>query len=450
MNRLDEYNNLRNELEETPFELEYSLARAQARLEKRKFRNRLITIPTASLTALLVVFIIMVNTFTSFAVAMGKVPLLSELAKAVAFSPSLTAAIENEYVQPMNLEQTSGDVTARIEYVIVDSKQVNVFYTLSSDEYPQLFSVPEIKKTDGLNLEGFSITTPSGRDMNRKIQRFTIDFVVGEVPTDLTILLKVYRLSKESSEVVPVDSEHRIVQEEIAVADFTFDLSFDPAYTVAGELLPIDQTLDIDNQSITIKSIEIYPTHLNLMLVEDEANSAELNQLLLTIVDELGRTYSQVSSGISATRSVDGIAKFQRYESPYFSQSQNLKLKITGAIWLDKDKDRTKVNLANQIADNLPQGVTIDQITRTDDGWTLSFSAPTREPNSAHAIFGIEYFDEQGNSYNYWSTTTIFSIKEDVFSEQFWLTDYPKDIVYLVPEYTRTTILSQPIEVKVK
>ena len=70
--------------------------------------------------------------------ACGGVPLLRELAKAVSFSPSLSAAVENEYVQPIGLSQTKNGITATMEYVIVDQKQVNIFYTLKGEGYETL------------------------------------------------------------------------------------------------------------------------------------------------------------------------------------------------------------------------------------------------------------------------------------------------------------------------
>ncbi|MFR7893274.1 MAG: DUF4179 domain-containing protein [Dysosmobacter sp.] len=55
-----------------------------------------------------------------FARACGRIPLLADLAKAVSWSPSLSAAVENDYVQPLRLSQSKNGITARVEYLIVD------------------------------------------------------------------------------------------------------------------------------------------------------------------------------------------------------------------------------------------------------------------------------------------------------------------------------------------
>ena len=162
MNRNDEYNALMDSLETTPPALEYTLARARAKRSAAKKRNiRAVFAPLGSLMALCLVFVLLVNVSPSFAYAAGRVPLLRELAKAVAASPSLSAAVENQYVQPIELEQTDSGITARVEYVIVDQKQLDIFYTLRSDSYFAMDATPEIKSADGSTLEGFSIQSGS-------------------------------------------------------------------------------------------------------------------------------------------------------------------------------------------------------------------------------------------------------------------------------------------------
>ena len=131
MNRNAEYEALLAELAATPPELDTTVDRAleRRRAERRK-RRRLFGIPAGSLAACFAAFVLLVNLFPTFAYACGGVPVLRELAKAVAWSPSLSAAVENQYVQPIEQSQTVNGITATIQYVIVDQKQVNIFFTL--------------------------------------------------------------------------------------------------------------------------------------------------------------------------------------------------------------------------------------------------------------------------------------------------------------------------------
>ena len=119
MTRNEEYQALLQELETTPAALDGAVERALRR-RKRDRRLRLFGVPAGSLAACFAAFVLLVNLFPPFARACGSVPVLRELAQAVAWSPSLSAAVENDYVQPIGQSQTVNGVTATVEYVIVD------------------------------------------------------------------------------------------------------------------------------------------------------------------------------------------------------------------------------------------------------------------------------------------------------------------------------------------
>ena len=82
--------------------MEYTVARACARRRRRRWLWR----PLPSLAGLFAAFVLLVNVSPTVAHAMSRIPGLDKLAEAVTFSPSLTAAVEHEFVQPVNQEKT--------------------------------------------------------------------------------------------------------------------------------------------------------------------------------------------------------------------------------------------------------------------------------------------------------------------------------------------------------
>ena len=114
MTRNEEYQALLQELETTPAALDGAVERALRR-RKRDRRLRLFGVPAGSLAACFAAFVLLVNLFPPFARACGSVPVLRELAQAVAWSPSLSAAVENDYVQPIGQSQTVNGVTATVD-----------------------------------------------------------------------------------------------------------------------------------------------------------------------------------------------------------------------------------------------------------------------------------------------------------------------------------------------
>ena len=170
MNRKEEYDSLLTELENTPPALEYAVTRAKARAKRTKNIRHFFTILVSSIAVFLIAFITMVNLSTTFAMACGRIPLLHELAAAVAFSPSLSAAVENEYVQPIELEQSENGITMRVEYVIVDQKQLNIFYSLRSQIYSHMDATPHIRNTDGTPMDGYCLSAGEFGDENGELR----------------------------------------------------------------------------------------------------------------------------------------------------------------------------------------------------------------------------------------------------------------------------------------
>ena len=120
MNRNEEYMALMAEMDVFPNGLETTIDKALARESTFRRRRRIFRGSVTGLAACFVCFVLLVNLSIPFARACGSIPLIRDLAKAVAWSPSLSAAVENEYVQPVGLSQTENGITATIEYVIVD------------------------------------------------------------------------------------------------------------------------------------------------------------------------------------------------------------------------------------------------------------------------------------------------------------------------------------------
>lgn len=195
--RMSEYEKMMNDLEKAvPPELEGVFDRASAR--ERKHRRVMRFVKSAgSIAAVFACFVLSVNFITPVAQACSKIPILKDLAAAVDFSGSLSRAVENEYVQTVGLSQTKNGIKADIDYVIVDQKQVNIFYRLEYE--PGSDEGNDIKRNENTQLEAlFEIgkdmpthgITWSGPDEEGKLRSVTIDFTDSHVPETIPLVLK--------------------------------------------------------------------------------------------------------------------------------------------------------------------------------------------------------------------------------------------------------------------
>ena len=451
MNRNEEYNALLAELEQVPKQIDNTVEQAMQRLITSQKKRRGWVISCASLAACFACFVLLVNLSVPFARACGSIPVLRELAKAVSWSPSLSAAVENEYVQPIGQSQTENGITATIEYVIVDQKQLHIFFTLDSDDYDNLNAeMPRYETEQVCSTIGSSWNQPPGTLLD-----FTLDYGDHNVPDSLTMTFGVTTYvesdwSEEASVQSYEDEMLEPVEEEEPdyLAEFTFDLEFDPEFTAKGEIIPVNQTFSLDGQTLTVTEVEVYPTHVRVNVADDPANIAWLKGLSFYLENEDGERFEPISNGVSATGDEDSPAYVSfRLESPYFADSEHLTLHVTGAEWLDKDMERVRVDLAHRTAERLPEGVTFQSAEKWDGGWVLTFRVKQRKEHHSFQVWNSTFYDEEGNPYeaSRRGTTTDDS---GYFEEMLPLPGYWEDVVWLQPTYSHTTTESILIPIK--
>ena len=459
MNRNKEFEAMIQELNQPVSALEGTLDRAYKK--KRKRTTQIIVRPVAGLAACFALFVLLVNFCAPVAYACSRVPVLKELAEAVTFSKSLTDAVENEYVQPMDLSQTQNDITAEVAYLIVDQKQVNVFYRLDSKKYESLEANPEILNSDGVRPASCSYHTTGFGAENGELRCLSIDFVDNDVPGSLRVKLDVYSNVIHPENVAPDPAVDEIYsdnpyKEPDYLAHFDFLLEFDPKFTAAGKVFPVNRTVILDGQAITITDIEVYPTHMRVDIAESADNTAWLKDLEFYIETDWDMKFDPVSNGITATGSADSPSMVSyRADSPYFYEANHLKMVITGAQWLRKDMEITYLNLVTGEHGGLPEGSEFDSARKHGDGWIVKFRTAWEEGTTMYHLFGHEFYDADGKEYeiNQWSSMYGDPDEEGnitFFYNEFPLLHYPYEEVWLTPHYSHNWVAEDQIVISVQ
>ena len=458
MNRKNEFEAMIEELNQPAPGLEATLDRAYKK--KRKRTTQMIVRPLAGLAACFAVFVLLVNFCAPVAYACSQVPVLRELAAAVTFSRSLTDAVENEYVQPMDLSQTDNDITAEVAYLIVDQKQVNVFYRLDSDKYEKLYADPDVRSADGNRPESCSYHSTGFDAENGELRCLSIDFVDNDVPDKLRIALRV-NPNMVVEEVAPEHSVDDLYSDDIYeepsyLAEFEFLLEFDPKFTATGKVFPVNQTVILEGQAITITDIEVYPTHMRVDIAESADNTAWLKRLDFYIETDWGMKFNPVSNGITATGSTESPSMVSyRADSTYFYEADHLKLVITGAQWLRKDMETTYLNLVTGEHGELPEGAEFDSSRKQGSGWVVKFRAAWEEEKPMYQLFGHLFYDADGNEYeiNQWSS--MFGDPDEegnitYFYDEFPLKKFTGDEVWLAPHYSHNWVAEDLIVITIQ
>ena len=363
MNRMEEYEALLRQPEELPPALEDAVGRARARARRRRWRR--FTAPAGSVAAVFAVFVLMVNLWTPFALACARVPVLKELTAAVAFSPSLKAAVENDYVQYIGQSQTENGITVNLEYLMADQGGLMLFLSITGPEGATSFMPsPEFTTPDGEGLDGYSVLASS--------------VAPGELSNAITVAFKgegapqlpeALRLTCEVEAYIPSSTEH---EGWTADAAFTFDFPLDQRFRGQGRTVEVNRWIQLDGNDIRIVDLELYPTHARLNLEQAPDNAEELQGLDFYLEDGEGNRYEKGSaSGLAA------LGDSYLFESPYFSDPDSLTLYITRAEWLEKSQKFITVSLkTGEALEPMPEGMEISAIRLDETTARVAFLAP--------------------------------------------------------------------------
>ena len=457
MNRQQEYNDLLLELENTPEGMTQISHKTKTRAKKRKIM-RLATMPPCIFVAVLLMITVAVNVSPMVSHAFERVPVLRQIAIAVNFSPSLTDAIEHEFIQHIDLAQTIGDINMRVEYVIVDQRQLNIFYILDSPIYSYLNSWrPSVRcAVEGTHLP-VVISGGSFTQETAAVRQVVVNFFGDQMPSNMIFEMEVVPFETTQIPVPTYSPEEWTVNEWTKPENrttFTFTLEFDPNFTEQGEIIYVNRDFVLDGQRLTITTVEIYPTHMRANFTADPSNTAWLRALQFHAENEHGHRFDTITSGITAFGSTDSpMIPSHVLHSPFFAESNELTIFISEVEWLDKDMQRVRIDLTNGVADSLPQGVLLDEARRDRQSWRMSFAVEERAENHSHSVFNTSYFNEYGDEFHFtsWSSgTRFYDSPERQFFLQFTLENFPYDVVYLSPSYSRIVRLYQPVLLSVR
>ena len=445
MNRNEEYNTLLRELDQTPPELEYTVTRAKARARRHQAR-RWVGVPVGTLAGAFAAFVLLVNTVPTFALACSHVPVLGDLAAAVDWSGSLSRAVEHDYVQVIGQSQTKNGITMAVEYVIVDQQQVNLFVCVENEDGTKPYTLLNCDIDAG--DRAFSVVSSGQQEKNGELRRYIIDFNdKNQVPDRMTVTFGVRPVESLSA----MDEVMASAPGGPAEETFAFDITFDPAYTASGVVYQVDRWLELDGQRILVDRVEVYPTHARLILRDDPDNDLRLVGLDFYLEDELGNRYG-CEGGISGYSDPDtGFAFDQRVASPWFSKGERLTLHVTAMAWLDEDDCRVTVDLTRGAAQNLPDGVALEEVRRVEGSGHIELRF--RVPNfggSYPQLFGWTYTDPEGGAHRINTSRMNTDSEDGTYQELFYLNDYSYDSVILTLNRTQWGALEEPLAVEIK
>lgn len=451
MNRMEEFETLRQELESPPPALAFTVTRAKARIRRRR-TLRVFGLPAASLAGVFTAFVLLVNLSLPFALACANHPVLKELMGAVALSPSLRAMVQNDFIQPVNLTDEDGGASMTIHYLAYDGVQVHLFYTATYNGSDQVEVHPNYALPGGETLEGISYSSgmPPAKG---ELGHMDLQLYRRELPSDLKLEVELY--PRGGGENTPAPSAQDSAAEwfnpdgearETPVAVLEFDLHFEARFIAAKRTYTPNAQVEIDGQTVVLEKVVVYPTGTQVIFADREGNDAWLKGLELWLEDGRGNEISRRSNGVISSGGAGEFVPDYWLESAYFEPGEELYLCVSQAHWLEKGGQRVTLDLARpERSQTFPWG-RLDRVERQGEDVKLIFRLRGVENG-----LGNLYTTPEGESRyaNVWGSETLGEDDDGVplREEYTYLWDYPWDTVEFALYYTHVTTLEEPLRI---
>ena len=469
MKRNEAWDDLLNQAEQIPDELETRLNRTIARAERREKRRRWLK-PLIGVTGTAAAFVLLVNSSVTFALAASRVPIVRELVEAVAFDPSLKAAVAHDYVQLVGDTYTKDGVTVTIEYLIADPMNVSVFYSLSDEQGRELELVPDLFDADGNSLP-VSVSFGEERIERNESEKGLFDTIRGHLGLDkVQKTLYTWRLHASKEGVIQTqmqlhvevrtqeiwqdadmyEMDERESQDTPAVL-FTLDIpiTIEPQFLQSGKIFPVGQTADVLGQKLTIDEIEVYPSNTRITWHTDPENDAWLTYLPFYLTDEDGNRVDGIRNGVSGTgndRDYGGGAIW--LDSAWYDTAEHLTVHLDDAAIVPKDQDTVLLQADGQLT-GLPDYIEQVEAEGYPDEAAHTFRIRTKKGtyHTNTAPFS-EFIDADGVRDSFSSVSTLVAgEKGDTFTNIYPMPQGVRYPLTLFVDFAPGQKLENPIEV---
>ena len=467
MKRNEAWEDLLMQAEQIPEELETRLNRTIARAERREKRRRWLK-PLIGVTGTAAAFVLLVNSSVTFALAASRVPIVRELVEAVAFDPSLKAAVAHDYVQLVGDTYTQDGVTVTIEYLIADPMNVSVFYSLSDEQGRELELVPDLFDADGNSLP-VSVSFGEERIERNESEKGLFDTIRGHLGLDkVQKTLYTWRLHATEEGVIQTqmqlhvevrtqeiwqdadmyEMDERESQDTPAVL-FTLDIpiTIEPQFLQSGKIFPVGQTADVLGQKLTIDEIEVYPSNTRITWHTDPENDAWLTYLPFYLTDEDGNRVDGIRNGVSGTgndRDYGGGAIW--LDSAWYDTAEHLTVHLDDAAIVPKDQDTVLLQEDGRLI-GLPDY--IHQIT-SGPYWEANTVCIQTDKGTYHTNTSAfdGYVDADGQTDSFDSISTfVTSEAENTFTNSYPMPQGVRYPLTLLVNFAPGQKLEHPIEV---
>lgn len=368
----------------------------------------------------LLIFTGAVNLSPAFASTAAKVPIVRELVKAVAFDPSMKAAIEHDYVQMVKKSATDNGYTLHVEYLVADPRNLTIYYKmneiteLNENYYEQYRFDFDLVDMDGNHLEGYGASWdyPISEEEKEALNTVKINLSGDEtLPEQVQLRLIVKEavpLSEEEQKQLEQSRQQGGIAGSIAhfeepereyeqVAELVVPLVIDQSSLFNVRTLELNYTAVLDGQKVVFDKVEIYPTQVRVLWHPDEANTHLISELEIELQSRERGKWEGISNGVSGIGAVNSTERQTWLESSWFSEEEEYQLAITQYALIPKDKQMVSYDYTTNTFTNLPEYARLKEARPCESGLYMEFEFKSTTNMVHGGVLQREEFNRTGS-----------------------------------------------------
>lgn len=364
------------------------------RLKVKKFLN--------IAAAVIIIFVTSIRISPAFAKYISTIPGLEYIVKLINYDKGIKDAVDNNFVQQVNMSEEHEDLVFTIKDMIVDDSKAIVFYSIENKGDHRFVNISEIEFDDEKGeplIASFNYGSFINKDFSveKKLGgSIELNFVEETVMPD-KIFVRV-KLRDNASEYIPRDKDN------ILASTWNFEIPVDKKkFENMKKVYTINKIVEIEGQRIMFKDVTITPTRAAVKIEYDKNNSKKILRFDdISIVDENGEVRGTIKNGVSGSR-LDDNNEILYFQSNYFNNPRELYITGSSIKALDKDKLTVIVDTDSKKLIKAPDNrLKFVSVGDYNDGLHLEFELEINEAKDtgySYQIFDNRFKDSTGNLY---------------------------------------------------
>lgn len=367
---------------------------------QKKREKRKIFVNVAAILAFSV-FIIAIRVSPVFASAVSRVPGLSYVVKLINYDKGIAEAVNNNFVQNINISEEHEGLVLTIKDIIMDKSRAVIFYSVENKTNHRFVEISKInfEGEDGKNLQYSYAMQGLNKDMNiEKKLEGQVDLSFTEenvIPDKFIINIKL----KESD-----SNEYERDKDKELDSIWNFKVPIDKKkFESLIKTYEINKTVEVEGQKITFKKITVYPLRIAVDIEYDKNNAKKiLHYDDLAILNEKGEKWGSIVNAVGGALT-DEYHTTLYFQSNFFTNPKEIYIAGNSIRAIDKDKLQVIVDVENSKLIKAPdEKLILKSVLKEAKGTTLEFNLLKDEildKNYAYAIFNSS-MEVNGEKYN--------------------------------------------------